>query len=346
VLEDCDTGDVVSFSMSARLALAMIAVVARCGACTIVYPSIQVGPNFRVRVEDQGHPVKGLQVEIGNSQGNGDRVVTETDQNGFALFRGVRPGSYHLGADHDAGIPDGAYLEVKLNGPTNVTVPLKWPSITPILVRSLKGTIHGPDYLAGQAQRRLSLDLLDGNSGLRLKTLQTNDKGEFNIDGATPGLYFLSLKPSGLSSGSGEQITGLIVIALDRDAPTDHLDLDLGWSSCGLSYAESSKCPKSDLNIEQLSGQVVDPSGAVIPRAKILLLDPGGTLVEQLRSDGEGKFASSRPLAGNYQLVVSSAGFTPYRRTVHAEPPPESIGRSPITVQLGVLGSCSAAMVQ
>jgi hypothetical protein len=179
-----------------------------------------------------------------------------------------------------------------------------------------------------------------------LKTLQTNDNGQFNIEGATPGLYFLSLKPSGLRSWSGEQITGLIVIALDRDAPTDHLDLDLGWSSCGLSYADSSKCPQSDFQIEQLSGQVVDPSRAVIPRAKILLLDPAGTLVEQLQSDGEGKFASSRPLAGTYKLVVSSAGFTPYRRTVHAEPTPESTGRSPFTVQLGVLGSCSTANVQ
>jgi hypothetical protein len=102
VLEVCDIADVLSFSMSAKLALAMIAVIARCGACTIVYPGIQVGPNFRVRVEDQGRPVKGLQVEIGNSRGSSDRVVTETDQNGFALFRGVRPGSYHLSAGHDA----------------------------------------------------------------------------------------------------------------------------------------------------------------------------------------------------------------------------------------------------
>jgi hypothetical protein len=324
----------------------MIAVVARCGACTIVYPNIRVGPNFRVRVEDHGRPVKGLQMQISSYQGSGNRIVADTDKNGIAVFRGVRTGSYHLSADHDLGIPDGAELEVTVEGPTEVTVPLKWPSAETVLVRFLKGTIRGPDYVPGQPQPRLSIDLLDGRSGRRLKTLQTNDKGEFSIEGATPGLYFLSLKPSGLWDGSGEQITGRIVIALDRHAPTDHLDLDLGWSSCGLYYADTSKCLQRDLQTEQLSGQVVDASSALIPRAKILLLDLDGTLIEQLQSDSEGKFVSSRHIAGTYQLVVSSAGFTPFRTTVHAQPTLEPTSRSPFTVRLGVFGSCSAANVQ
>ena len=137
----------------------MIAIAAPCWACTVVYPGVRVAPNFRVRVEDHGRPIRGLRVEIGSYQG-GHRTVTDTDRNGFALFRGVRPGSYHLSADHDAGIPDGADLEVKLDGPTDVTVPLKWPITAPVLVRSLKGMIRGPDYLPGQSQPRLSLDLL------------------------------------------------------------------------------------------------------------------------------------------------------------------------------------------
>src|SRR5258706_109790 len=135
------------------------------------------------------------------------------------------------------GIFDGADLEVKLDGPSDVTVPLKWPSIAPILVRSLRGTIRGPDYLPGQSQQRLSLDLLEGSSGRRLQSLQTNDSSEFNFESAAPGLYFLSLRPSGLRGWSGEQITGLVAVALDRSAPTDHLDVDLGWTSCGLWYA-------------------------------------------------------------------------------------------------------------
>jgi hypothetical protein len=318
----------------------MIAIAARCGACSVVYPGVQVGTNFRVRVEDLGSPVRGLRVGISDYGGSGNtRVVTNTDKNGFALFHGVRPGSYLLSADHDAGIPDGVDLEVKLDGPTNVTVSLRWPETAPILVHSLKGTIRGPDYLPGQPQPRLSLDLLEGSSGRRLKSLQTTDSGAFNFESAVPGLYFLSLKPSGLWGWSGERITGLVAVAVDRGAPTDDLDIDLAWTSCGLGYVDRSKCPQRDLQIGQLSGQVLDASGAAIRDAKILLFDSNETLVERLQSDSAGKFTSRRSLAGTYALVVSTAGFTPLRRTVHAEPTGDS---TRLNVQLGVSGSCSS----
>jgi hypothetical protein len=327
--------------------MVIITLVSRCGACSVVYPDFQVGSTFRVRVEDHGRPVERLRVEIGSNLDNGSRLVTETDKNGFALFRGVRPGSYHVSAYNDAGIPDGADLEVKLDGPTNVTVPLKWPGMAPILVRSLKGTIRGPDYLPGQPQPGISLDILEGRSGRNRKTLRTNDSGEFDLEGAPSGLYFLNLKPSGLVDSSGEPITGLIAVAVDRSAAQDRLDLDLEWSSCGLSYAESSNCPQSgDLQAASLSGQVVDEVGAVIPRAKVILLDNAGVLVDQVQSDNEGRFALPRSLAGTYELVVTSGGFTPFRRTVRAEPNGEQARPLPLTVQLGVLGGCSGAKLQ
>src|SRR5205814_1388096 len=148
--------------------------------------------------------------------------------------------------------------------------------------RSLKGTMHGWDYVPGQSQPRLSLDLLEGSSGRLLKSVQTADTGEFSFEGAAPGLYFLSLRPSGLRAQSGEPITGLIAVAVDHGAPTDHLDIDLGWTSCGLWYADRNKCPQPDLNIAQLSGQVLDVTGAAISGATILLFDHTQTLVERL----------------------------------------------------------------
>jgi hypothetical protein len=135
-------------------------------------------------------------------------------------------------------------------------------------------------------------------------------------------------------------------VAVDQGAPTDHLDVDLGWTSCGLWYADRSECPQSDVRIEQLSGQVLDAGDAAIPGAKILLFDPAGTLVERLQSESAGKFTSAHSLAGTYQLVVSSAGFTPLRRTLRAEPTGNPSRLSALTVQLGVSGSCSAANLQ
>jgi hypothetical protein len=301
-----------------------MAIAARCGACTLVYPAVRVGPNFRVRVEDNGHPVKGLRVEI-DSVGRGNRATVVTDQNGFALFRGFRPGSYHLSPDHDAGVADGAGLEVRPDGPTDVIVPLRWKNIPPLSVRSLRGTIRGPDYVIGRSQPRLSLDLLEGSSGRKLKSFQTTDSGEFNLERTEPGLYFLSLKPSGLTDSFGEQLSGPIAVTVDRGAATDHLDLDLGSSSCGLWYADRSQCAQSDLRIEKLSGQVVDPAG---------------TLVEQLQSDRAGRFNPPHSLAGTYELVVSSPGFAPLRRTATVEPTADSTGLSLLTVRLGI-GSCS-----
>ncbi len=310
-------------------------------ACTVVYPGIKVGPNFRVRVVDHGRPVEGLRVEIGS-------YVRDTDTNGFAFFRGVRPGSYHLSAHHDAGIPDGAELEVKPDGPTDVTVPLKWPNSAPILVRSLKGTIRGPDYLPGRPQPTLSLDVMEGISGKWLMSLQTDDNGEFNFDKVAAGLYFLNLK-SGLTDWSGQPLTGLVAVAVDYAAPTDHLDIGLGSTSCGLWYADRSKCPQSDLQLQQLSGRVIDISGAAIGGAKILLFDLAGKLVEQLQSDRTGNFVSPHSLAGTYELAVSSPGFTVFRRMVHMEPRESTSDltrHSPLTVQLGIFGSCSATQPQ
>jgi len=122
----------------------------------------------------------------------------------------------------------------------------------------------------------------------------------------------------------------------------DRLDLDLGWSSCGLYYAESSKCELSDFHSARLAGQVVDSGGAVIRHAKVLLIDHDGALAEQMQDDGQGRFSSALSFAGTYQLVVSSEGFTPYRRTVHLEPTSDSGGSSSLTVQLGLRGNCGA----
>jgi Carboxypeptidase regulatory-like domain len=297
-----------------------------------------------MKVEDQGHPVKSLRVEIVGIKGGGSRAEAITDNNGFAFFRGVKAGSYHLSADHDAGIADGVDLDVTRDGPTNITVPLKWPNTAPVPVRYLKGIIRVPGYVPGQPQSELSLDVLEGSSVQSRKTLRTNARGEFNSEDAAPGLYFLRLKPSGVRDWAGEQITGLIAVVVDRNAAVDHLDLDLTWSSCGLNSADQSKCPHNDLHTGRLAGQVMDPAGAVISFAKIILLDSTGTLAEELQSDRDGKFASTRLLPqGTCQLTVSSTGFTPFRGTLHAEPNSGIARPSLLTVRLGLFAACSGA---
>ena len=126
------------------------------------------------------------------------------------------------------------------------------------------GKMHLPDYLPLEAQPGLS-----------------TQSGEFDFESATPGLYFLSLRPSGETNRPGGEIVGQIAVAVEPEAPVDHLGLDLGWTSCGLFYTDRSQCPQGDFEIQQLSGRVLDASGAAIANAKILLIASDDHLVER-----------------------------------------------------------------
>jgi hypothetical protein len=317
---------------SSKLILAAIALAIRCEACIIACVPIDVGPDFQVKVENPGGLVKGLRLELAQGQENDQQAVT--DNSGFAVFRGIRPGSYSLGVSHQAEISSQQCIEVKRSSPREITVPLTWPSKAPIPLRSFKGELHFSRDRPGQPQLSRSLDLLDGISGVRLKRAQTNGNGEFNFEDVKPGFYLLSINPL----GPGGSDTGVIAVVVDPAAPADHLDLDLGWTDCGLMYSDRSKCPRGDLKIEELSGWVTDVTGAAIPAAEILLTDPANTLAEQLKSDTEGRFASPHSFAGTYELIVRSPGFVPLRVTLHIATSMLPKRPSSLNVQLGIVG--------
>ena len=301
---------------------------------------IQVGANFRVQVEDHGRPVKGLRVELRADRSTKNRAVSTTDKNGLAFFHSLRPGSYDVRTDLDAaGISDEAAVQVIPSSPADVTVHLKWPSFSPIVVRSLQGTLRAADYQIGQPQPLLSLDLVEGISGRSLQRVRTTGSGEFSFDAVAPGLYFL--KPSGQS---GELIA--IAVAVDTAAPVERLEVDFGTTSCGLWYIDQSQCPHPELQFGQLAGQVLDVTGAAIPRAAILLFDHSQNIVERLESDTAGNFASHRSLSGTYDLLVSALGFSPFRTAAHTRPSDDSAPPSPLTIQLGPGGSCSSVAPQ
>ena len=61
--------------------------------------------------------------------------------------------------------------------------------------------------------------------------------------------------------------------------------------------------------ITQLSGTVVDASGAVIAGATVQVRDANGTLEKTIESNASGCFSISKLSAGSYRLVVSRPGF-------------------------------------
>jgi len=296
----------------------MIAIGAPCVPCTIVYRTVHVGQDFRVNVADQGRSINGLTVELRSDSVRGG-LKAVTDRNGLAFFHHVSGGQYFLSADHDAGILDSVAIEVSQNGPTGITVPLRWPSIAPTAARALKGILRLPEQLPGKSQPTISLELMDGVSGRVLRRGQTQDNGEFDFPTVSRGLYFVHVKVSEPISFAGEQISGFIAVAVDPGAKSDSLDLELGWTSCGLNYTDGSQCKQRDVAANKLSGRVLDATGAAIREADILLLDLNGDNVEKIQSDSGGQFATPRSLDGVYQLVVRSAGFTTFGGLVRFE---------------------------
>ncbi len=60
----------------------------------------------------------------------------------------------------------------------------------------------------------------------------------------------------------------------------------------------------------QLSGTVVDPSGAVIAEATVLVRSETGTVQRTTQTDRNGSFSIFGLSAGDYRLVISNPGFT------------------------------------
>jgi len=195
--------------------------------------------------------------------------------------------------------------------------------------------------------------------------LQTSETGNFDFGINAPGTHFLNLEPSAMRGWDGSQITGRIAVSVETDAPSDHLELELGWTSCGLSYIDLIPCPPAEWHLGRLWGRVVAPAGALVVRgedllrhsavpidpagpaisdAEVLLVDPNGRLIERLRTDRSGEFASMQVLAGSYELLVRSASFGTYRARVFTEPD-VSLTTS-VRIQFGRRGTCGSARIQ
>jgi hypothetical protein len=173
-------------------------------------------------------------------------------------------------------------------------------------------------------------------------TTRTDENGEFAFAEVASGIYFLQLNTSGLKGPSGEELKGLITLAISRDARGDGLDLDLGWSSCGLVYVNQANCQQNEVEVSKLCGDALDVNGAVISKAEILLQGNDGKILDRTYSDAVGHFLLPAEKAGNYKLLVQSPGFSPVRTTVHilSTAGSKSCFR-PIKVQMDAFGSCS-----
>ena len=303
-------------------------------ACSRVVRPISVGSNFKVKVSGYDGPVKVLLLNVTDGQGRAQSAVT--DDNGIAYFRDVPPGTQYLRADHDNGYAE--QLDAKPSGRANATVPMRWPSIEPIHVRSISGMMRSPDAAPGQLEQRvLSLELLEGISGQVLFNINTTDRGEFDFGKLLPGLYFIHLKPF---SAFHQQMEGLIGIVVDPAAPAraDKLDLNVVWTSCGLSYIDLLHCPQLDLHVTKLEGHAIDSMGRGLRGLQIVLLDLKQNQVAHGTTDTQGDFSFPAPLGGSFDLRIEGTGITPVHTLLDIDP---NATNSSLDIEAGY-GRCTA----
>ena len=302
-------------------------------ACVVVYQTVHVGRSFRARVADHDRPISRVRLLLArksNSTSHPPAVMAFlTDSNGYVDFRNLMPGTYFLTVNHDAGMPDGADIDVSPGGPPDVTVTLQWPILPPIDTQSVSGQIRTNYYYPSQTEPRLSLSLLEAVSGKVIVTIQTDEKGNFNFpQPVSPGLYFLRLNPA--------EMEGLMGIDVSPTAKLKQLSLDIKWTDCGLGYAQRTESP--ELKVHDLCGQVTDVSRSYLLRnASVTLMTTGPhpKVLDQKPTDKDGRFAFPAP-SGSYRLIVAYPGFLPFARAIHLSrgTPPSGACQSPIQIQM------------
>ena len=287
-----------------------------------------------MKVADRGgSSFKGFRVELAvNGSSAQQRVVTEED--GVARFRGIKPGSYFVSASNGAGYTDELWLQVTAAEPSGKTVLLQWPPTTPLLARSLKGRLLTPRADPGQPGPGLTLEFMEA-SGRVLNRTKTAENGSFSFPATGAGLYLISVRLSGNDTGS-------IPIVLDPNAIVPDLDIEIGWTSCGMHYVDHRRCAQEALHLNSFAGRVSDPGQGAIPYAQVLLFDDRDHLVERTVADQAGSFALSRIRPGVYNASVESPGFTSYWTTVTIDAQGTD---QRLDVRLSI-GGCSSATVQ
>lgn len=309
-------------------------------ACSLFYPTVEVGRTFRVKVTDRGRPIKGLRLVLGPQDLGGGPISSVTDSDGYASFHDLFPGSLTLTAEYDGDWRDTVFLHISSDGPANATVSLSWPARNPIKVHAASGFIRGPEFYPDQVQSELSLSLIEGITAREIEETRSDNKGHFTFNSVlAPGIYYIRLNASGLHAWDNEQIQGAIPIEINEQAGPDSLDLDLSWSSCGLGYSEAVR--QSSVKMSKICGDLKDSEGAAIGRAQVWLQPATGepVVIEHTTTGSEsGQFELKEHGIGNYLLIVKSPGFRPYLQVVHLGPGEISNGcKHPLHIKSDVL---------
>lgn len=137
--------------------------------------------------------------------------------------------------------------------------------------------------------------------------------------------------------------TGFVPVEVDPRAADHELELEFGFTSCGVNFVALHTCPRQELHLSNSGGQVRDAGGTPIAGATVRLFQGDRAIAEELTSDEAGRFVSRKPLDGNYELVVSAPGFSSLRQAVQFARRQDTARPTTLRIELGLPGACSQA---
>ena len=271
-----------------------------------------------------------------------DHASGVSGPDGIARFHRLSPGNYYLEVRADLRTPTRALLQIRSDGPVNSTVPLSWPGIAPISIRSLKGAIHGPVFSPQGNQPSAWVDLVVARTGEVLRNFRTAARGEFDLPNVPAGLYFLAIRSfePQISGGDG---AGAIAVEVDSAAPAARMDVDFSLTSCGLVVSTTRDCPTPSLSASRIAGRVTNLAGEGLARSRVTIMSQEATSLDQVETDSAGAFASDFDRPGMYILDVDLWNFTTLRATVTVEASANLSIFSPLVLRLGQFGTCGVA---
>jgi hypothetical protein len=304
-------------------------------ACSYFPPTYTVGKNFVVKVSSlEGTTFAGVRVIMVREH----RVsrFALTDQEGRVRFENVEPGDYSLEIDQlgMAGWDTAGLIVVdspKKQALEKQEIQLHWPSSDVVQASELKGI-----FLAGGTAKPIaqsSLQLVHGLDGSLESRLLTDETGRFDLGSHEPGLYFIKVESS--LPGPWEPRGAIPVMV--KPGSKRELVVALGESSCGMEYSEV--CGAPPVTVSRVEGNVSNPEGAAISRANIELFPSKSKDQAPLKTvtpDSDGRFSMADVAPGDYQLRISSTGFSPLFIPIKVGPGASSDGA--LHFKLGMLG--------
>jgi hypothetical protein len=279
-------------------------------ACTRIYPTFTVSPNFKVKVVSPGKG--GIRLELISKS---SRFASTTGEDGYAAFNGIPVGEYEIATvQRSQGLNDFAYVVVAPSSGESDRVVLNYPTNEVLFGSTLSGRLL---YYA--KSKPLQVTAVEQPTGRVIDSVTTGKDGSFLLKGANSDVFY-TLEITDESHAPEERMLGAIPIVISKRKQLP-LDLSISFSTCGLDYARNGDCGGlAVVKAPAACFSVIDSSGAVIANTRVQLTSLSSQSLQFAGvTSASGELDIRDVVRGDYRVRFDAAGFPPAERLIYFE---------------------------